>query len=71
MSVFSPCRASNGVGMRIRVDLAEIEMTPLGTGLHWSRFDADVLVGGLIHGVYDTKRWMAAQVGRVGESLSS
>lgn len=74
---------SNGVEMSVPVDLlqdlqgasltdlAEIEITPLGTGLHWPRLDADVLVEGLIHGVYGTRRWMAAQMGRAGGSSSS
>jgi len=74
---------SNGVEMSVPVDLleglqgaslndlAEMEMTPLGTGLHWPRLDADILVEGLIHGIYGTKRWMAAQMGRSGGSSAS
>lgn len=74
---------SNGVEMSVPVDLleglqgaslndlAEMEMTPLGTGLHWPRLDADILVEGLIHGIYGTKRWMAAQMGRAGGSSAS
>ena len=52
-------------------DLAEIEITPLGNGLHWPRLDADVLVEGLIHGIYGSRSWMAAQMGRVGGSSAS
>lgn len=48
-------------------DLAEIEITPLGNGLHWPRLDADVL----IHGIYGSRSWMAAQMGRVGGSSAS
>lgn len=74
---------SNGVEITVPVDLlqglqgaslsdlSEIEMTPLGTGLHWPRLDADILVEGLIHGVYGSKRWMAAQMGRLGGSSVS
>lgn len=74
---------SNGVEMSVPVDLleglqgaslndlAEMEMTPLGTGLHWPRLDADILVEGLIHGIYGTKHWMAAQMGRAGGSSAS
>lgn len=74
---------SNGVEMSIPVDLlqdlqgaslndlAEIEITPLGNGLHWPRLDADVLVEGLIHGIYGTKRWMASQMGRAGGAAAS
>ncbi|MQS00089.1 DUF2442 domain-containing protein [Gluconobacter sp. AC10] len=49
-------------------DLAKIEITPLGKGLHWPRLDADVLVEGLIYG---SRSWMAAQMGRVGGSSAS
>lgn len=74
---------SNGVEMSVPVDLlqdlhdaslndlAEIEITPLGNGLHWPRLDADVLVEGLIHGIYGSRSWMAAQMGRVGGSSAS
>ena len=66
---------SNGVEMSVPVDLlqglqgaslndlAKIEMTPLGNGLHWPRLDADVLVEGLTHGIYGSRSWMAAQMG--------
>ena len=52
-------------------DLAEIEITPLGNGLHWPRLDADVLVEGLIQGIYGSRSWMAALMGRVGGSSTS
>ena len=32
--------------------LAEIEITPMGTGLHWPRLDADLTVDGLLAGVF-------------------
>lgn len=35
------------------------------------RLDADVLVEGLIHGIYGSRSWMAAQMGRVGGSSVS
>ncbi|MBR0560697.1 DUF2442 domain-containing protein [Neokomagataea anthophila] len=74
---------SNGVEMTVPVDLlqelhgaalidlAEIELTPAGTGLHWPRLDADVLVEGLIHGVYGSKNWMASHMGRSGGASTS
>lgn len=74
---------SNGVEMNVPVDLiqdlqdaslndlAELKITPLGNGLHWPRLDADVLVEGLIHGIYGSRSWMAAQMGRVGGSSVS
>lgn len=48
-----------------------VEMTPLGNGLHWPRLDADVLVEGLIHDIYGSRSWMAAQMGCAGGSSAS
>ena len=53
------------------VDLAEIEITPSGLGLHWPRLDADVYVPGFMKGVYGTRRWMAALLGAAGGKSSS
>jgi hypothetical protein len=40
-------------------DLAQVEITPMGDGLHWSTLDADFSVMGLLAGVFGTKRWMS------------
>jgi hypothetical protein len=40
-------------------DLAQVEITPMGDGLHWETLDADFSVAGLLAGVFGTKRWMA------------
>ncbi len=47
-------------------DLADIEISPAGLGLHWPRLDADVYVPGLLLGVFGTKTWMARQPGAAG-----
>ncbi len=47
-------------------DLADIEVTPAGLGLHWPRLDADVYVPALMQGVFGSRRWMAAQLGATG-----
>lgn len=52
-------------------DLTEIEITPAGLGLHWPRLDADVYVPSLMHGVFGSKRWMAAQLGATGGRAST
>jgi hypothetical protein len=39
--------------------LAQVEMTPMGDGLHWETLDADFSVAGLLAGVFGTKQWMA------------
>ena len=47
-------------------DLAVIEITPAGLGLHWPTLDADVYLPALLEGVFGTRNWMAAQLGAVG-----
>ena len=44
--------------------LSEIEVSPIGYGLHWPRLDEDYSVPGLMNGVFGTARWMAARAGR-------
>jgi CO/xanthine dehydrogenase Mo-binding subunit len=39
-------------------DLAEVEITPSGDGLHWEKLDADFSVPALLAGVFGTKAWM-------------
>jgi hypothetical protein len=45
-------------------ELAEIEVSPAGFGLHWPRIDEDYSVPGLLNGVFGTAKWMAARAGR-------
>jgi hypothetical protein len=47
-------------------DLADIEISPTGLGLHWPKLDADVYVPGLLKGIFGTKRWIAAELGAAG-----
>lgn len=47
-------------------DLADIEITPSGLGLHWPKLDADLYVPALLEGVFGSKRWMAAKLGAEG-----
>lgn len=52
-------------------DLADIEVTPAGLGLHWPKLDADVYVPALMQGVFGSKQWMAAQLGTTGGKSTS
>ena len=47
-------------------DLAEIEVSPSGFGLHFPRLDADLYVPGLLEGFLGSRKWMAATLGHVG-----
>ena len=61
-----PPRLAQGLEHATPEQLATIEISPLGTGLHWPALDADLYVPGLLAGVFGSKRWMAAQVGPAG-----
>lgn len=44
--------------------LAEIEVSPIGFGLHWPQLDEDYSVPGLMNGIFGTAKWMATKAGR-------
>ena len=52
-------------------DLADIEVSPAGLGLHWPKLDADVYVPALLQGIFGSRRWMAAQLGAHGGKMKS
>jgi len=52
-------------------DLAKIEISPTGLGLHWPRLDADLYVPALLQGVLGSRSWMAAQMGAAGGKARS
>lgn len=47
-------------------DLAVIEISPTGLGLHFPAVDADVYLPGLLAGHFGSAAWMAARMGKVG-----
>lgn len=61
-----PAARAEGLTGAATEDLAEIEISPSGLGLHWPRLDADIYVPALLEGVFGSKRWMAEQLGRAG-----
>jgi hypothetical protein len=52
-------------------DLAEIEITPSGYGLHWPKLDADLWLPALLEGVFGSRNWMAARLGAEGGKATS
>lgn len=74
---------SNGLDLGVPVDLAQglagakpadlavIEISPTGMGLHWPHLDADLYLPALLEGVFGTRRWMAQAMGKAGGSSSS
>lgn len=67
---FAPERAQ-GLAGAIPSDLAEIEITPSGYGLHWPRLDADLWLPALLEGVFGSRAWMAARLGAEGGKATS
>lgn len=61
-----PVSLAEGLAGASAADLAEIEISSAGLGLHWPRLDADIYVPALLQGVIGSKRWMAAQLGAAG-----
>ena len=47
-------------------DLAEIEISPSGLGIHFPRLDADLYLPALLEGFLGSRSWMAAEMGRRG-----
>lgn len=61
-----PTRIAEGLADASPDNLAEIEISPAGLGLHWPKLDADLYVPGLLQGVFGSKKWMARQLGAEG-----
>lgn len=56
--MFRPALAQ-GLEHATAADLATIEISPSGQGLHWPSLDADLYVPGLLSGVLGSKQWLA------------
>jgi hypothetical protein len=61
-----PPRLAEGLADASPENLADIEISPAGLGLHWPRLDADIYVPALLQGVFGSKSWMARQLGAEG-----
>jgi hypothetical protein len=61
-----PTKLAEGLAGASPENLAEIEITPSGLGLHWPRLDADLYLPALLQGIFGSKSWMARQLGATG-----
>jgi hypothetical protein len=61
-----PAYMAEGLENASSEDLAVIEITPSGLGLHWPKLDADLYVPGLTAGQFGSRSWMASQLGAIG-----
>ena len=66
-----PVRLAQGLAGAKASDLAAIEITPTGLGLHWPKLDADLYLPSLLQGLFGTRRWMAGLLGKAGGSVTS
>jgi hypothetical protein len=66
-----PARALEGLAQASAADLAAVEITAAGLGLHWEALDADFTVPGLIMGLFGTRAWMAREQARRAGATTS
>jgi Protein of unknown function (DUF2442) len=60
-----PSQLLEGLKLATPEQLAEVEVTPSGYGLHWESLDVDLGVPQLVAGIFGTKTWMK-ELGRLG-----
>jgi hypothetical protein len=61
-----PTHMAEGLADASPDNLADIEISAAGLGLHWPRLDADLYVPALMQGLLGSKRWMARELGAQG-----
>ena len=70
-STFSfPPSLAQGLAGAPAADLVDVEITPLGVGLHWQKLNADLTVEGLLLGMFGSRSWMRAHAAKAGSVKS-
>jgi len=67
---FAP-RHAQGIERAKPHQLDKIEITPSGLGIHFPKLDADLYLPALLEGLLGSRRWIAAQMGRIGGKAST
>jgi len=67
---FSPKKAE-GLENARPADLADAEISPSGLGIHFPHLDADLYLPALLEGFLGSRRWVAAEIGKLGGKASS
>lgn len=65
-TLYVPVHLLQGLEGADKDALAQVSVTPAGTGIRFDALDADFLVDGLLGGVFGTARWMAGLLGARG-----
>ena len=66
IEVTFPTAQVGGLTGAAQENLADIEISPTGLGLHWPRLDADLHVPALLQGEFGSRNSVAAQMGTAG-----
>jgi hypothetical protein len=64
-------RDAQGLQRARPYQLDEIEISPSGLGIRFPKLDADIYLPALLDGFLGSRRWVAAEHGRIGGSVSS
>jgi hypothetical protein len=67
---FSPKHAQ-GLEHAQPADLVDAEITPSGLGIHFPHIDADLYLPALLDSFFGSKRWLAAELGKIGGKVST
>lgn len=59
-----PPKLAEGLDGATDEQLVQVEILGSGSGLHWGALDADLLIPGLLVGLFGTRAYMARQGGR-------
>lgn len=65
-----PPRQLQGLEHATDEQLAKVEVSGVGFGLHWEELDADFTVPGLLAGIFGTKRFMEGEHARLRAILA-
>jgi hypothetical protein len=66
-----PAHLGQGLTGATPEDLADIEVTPSGTGLHWEALDADLYIPALLEGTFGSRQWMTELAKKGGAAKSA
>ncbi|MBY0582275.1 MAG: DUF2442 domain-containing protein [Sphingomonas sp.] len=66
-----PPRLAQGLEHATKEELATVETSPFGFGLHWEQLNADFTVAGLMAGRFGTARYMADRFGPAWNAVAA
>src|SRR3546814_15888367 len=68
--MFAPEGAEGLENARLK-DLAQVEISLAGRGLHFPTLDADLYIPALLDGIFGSASWTAAKLGKEGGKVKS